>query len=119
MSHFSYAAFENKEAPIETKEQTSEVKLEKEATEAAADEVKSHPLSAMSKTKVEDLPEIETPLPDVVPDTRNIRRIIAEDPEYNLATVTELEQKSLNRIIENFACKIILNYQSLSLMIIP
>lgn len=40
---------------------------------------------------------------EIRPDNRHVRRIIAEEPDYNLTTMSELELKFLSRIIENFA----------------
>ena len=42
-------------------------------------------------------------------DPRQMRRIIAEDPEWNLATVSQLSEICLKHIVENFAEKPILH----------
>ena len=38
-------------------------------------------------------------------DWRNMRRIIAEDPEWSLATVPLLTELNIRHIVENFASK--------------
>ena len=38
-------------------------------------------------------------------DLRNMRRIIAEDPEYSLARVPLLAELGIKHIVDNFECK--------------
>lgn len=58
--------------------------------------------------------EIKKPLEDILPeeivpdrvgDWRNMRRIIAEDPEWSLATVPLLNELVIKQIVKNFESK--------------
>jgi hypothetical protein len=39
-------------------------------------------------------------------DWRNMRRIIAEDPEWSLATVPQLSELNIRHIVQHFASKL-------------
>ena len=63
----------------------------------------------MSSTDVLMMSHISTLKKNTKTDPRQMRRIIAEDPEWNLATVSQLSEICLKHIVENFAEKPILH----------